>query len=45
MMINGNVCFEIRKYRGTNRINIDDMIIDDNGALLAVFFRNFESGS
>jgi hypothetical protein len=29
-MINGNVRFEIRKYRGTNRINIDDIIIDDN---------------
>ena len=47
MAIKGNVRFEIRKISGgTNRINIDDMTIDDNGALISgVFPETYESGS
>ena len=47
MMINGNVRFEIRKISGgTNRINIDDIIIDDNIVPIGgIFPETFESGS
>jgi endonuclease G len=47
LMINGNVRFEIRKISGgTNRINIDDIIIDDNIVPIGgIFPETFESGS
>jgi endonuclease G len=47
MMINGNVRFEIRKISGgTNRINIDDITIDDNNVSVGgVFPETYESGS
>lgn len=47
MSIKGNVRFEIRKISGgTNRVNIDDITIDDNGVAVAgVFPETYESGS
>jgi endonuclease G len=46
MAITGNVRFEIRKISGgTNRINIDDITIDDNGVPTSTAFpETYESG-
>ena len=47
MMITGNVRFEIRKISGgTNRINIDDITINDNGTVISGSFpETYESAS